>query len=148
MSDEGLNVQHFGIEAINFYWPNIEKALDEFPAAWHGLTKAFIYRELIAGNYQLWGLGSTDFMHVLLFTSIDQHRNGLKTLRIHWIHGVDMWKFIPKSDHWLATIENLLGCHETVIETPRKGWLRMLKRLGFKQTAIVLKRVQSAQTIQ
>lgn len=143
-----LTLTYFGQESVDFYWPNIDKALDETPETWFGFTKEWIYTQVKEGKMHLFGLCDEANVFVTLLVIVHTLPNGERWLKIVWAHGKNIEKFLPHAEEWLDTLQRILECTQVEIETPRKGWKKLLAAAGFVQSAVVLRRRPKRETLQ
>jgi hypothetical protein len=127
----------FSPELIEAYWPEIVRQMRLIPHVWsRWWTIEALYEAAMRGTVQIWGVGTKDQVHVIVFTRLASYPTGL-ILQAFLAFGNRLIRYLPLL---VATITKFAldqGCH-TIEVTGRAGWGRVLDRYGFRFKSVTV----------
>lgn len=131
----------FRQEQLAHYWPHIANALARVPHIWENHhTLESLHNDAIEGRIQVWGVGSKSRWDMILFTDVWKEANtGIATMRIFLAVGKGIDDYLDLIDAQLDRFAAKVGCDFVEI-IGRDGWARLLKKIGFRQEAVILRR--------
>ena len=137
---EASDVYKLDVGKVEYYWPHIERELDEEPELWeHWYTKAGIFERLFTEHMQAWVVCEKDGpIRALLFTQVLLKETG-NVLQCWWARGF----LSPGALSNISDAFDRFGAHHDCIKLSvvgRPGWTRALRGLGMKPESVTLSR--------
>lgn len=134
---EDYKTELMNVEAIDRYWPLIDKELDRVPQMWQPYyTKEFLREAALSGYFNVWGVGPSEEIHLVVFTRILEYP-GAKVLRVFFAFGNHLAECLPSLTGALEKLANNTECDFCEI-AGRIGWEKKVP--GFKRSGVTLLR--------
>lgn len=129
-SVRGLSVAYLTPKLFDYYWPQINEALDAEPELWDkAFTKENIYEGVHGSSIQPWVVFNGELIKLLFFTQRYMSPNGMFTLQVFWMYGTGLREVLPLIDTAIDQFAAMLNCSRIEV-AGRKGWGRLLAPLG------------------
>jgi hypothetical protein len=121
------------------HWLQLQSYLDRTPQMWeNGLTREMFLAKLLSGNLQLWIL--TEGKQVLMYATTQVRTFDMQVIVVvTWLAGRKITG--EKTLHFLLDCLHRYAAYNQAFQVRvegRKGWTRLLTRLGFFQPYVVL----------
>lgn len=127
---EVFQVSYMLPEIVSYYWPEIERRLDEDPELWNKVyTKQNMFEKIHNGEIQVWVVFNGRIIRLMFFTQRYVAPNGIAALQIFWMYGVGVDDILYLLDDVVDRFAATADCQRLEI-TGRPGWGRKLKPLG------------------
>jgi len=131
---------------VEHYWPKIEECLDASPEAWADNTKESLYNGLMSGHYVMWALSDEGGIAIIVITQV-QDQPARRVLWVHYAFGRNLERFLPLAQPAFALVAKRLKCSHVTI-TGRRGWLRVLRGIGFREESVNITMEVQTETLQ
>jgi hypothetical protein len=121
----------FSPELIDAYWPDIIVQMMRIPHVWsRWWTLEALYEAAMRGTVQVWGIGTEEKVHLIVFSRLASYPTGL-ILQVFLAFGNQLVRHLPLLVATLTKFAIDQGCHSAEV-AGREGWSRILKRYGFQ----------------
>lgn len=131
---------------IDQYWPWIEAEMDKFPGAWAPWwTKEALFELVQRGDIDCWIAGEGTTVYVTVFTRVVKYPAD-KVLQGVFAFGTELDRYM---DEIFATLENyamITNCDRMEV-VGREGWVRKLKKFGFKPVTTILSKTMTQRSV-
>lgn len=120
------------------FWPGVDDMMKKIPHTLGHWTRDEIRDGIGRGIFQLWGCGPRPDATLILLTNIAYYPSK-NVLMIGWGAGTFKKEMLPVLDATLNNYAAMMNCSEIEVHG-RKGWMKALTGIGFKQSKVVLSR--------
>lgn len=134
-----MEFHYLPMEQVQHYWPNIVSGMQQSPGSFKGMPPQALYSALSDGRFSLWEAGTPTSVLVFVLTEV-VISEGERWLAVRWCLGKHVDELLEIADQAFDMVCRTLNCKGVLIETPRKGWTRVLRNIGFEEVAVVLRR--------
>lgn len=136
----GFRVELLTPARFDFYWPSIAGMMDAVPHTIEHYDKEFYYQAGMSGHVQFWAGGTKDSVRIVLATRIAIYP-ACTTLQIMWAAGEGVLEeMLAVGEAALERFAQDQGCSAVEVISIRRGWERVLKKLGFVVDSVILSR--------
>lgn len=121
---------------LKAHWSELEPLVARAVGKIGVFTPAEVLKFAERGEWQIWALWADAGPSIVCLTDIVQYPDGRKVLRVNNLGGSDLQGALPCMKN-IQEWGNRLGCHKTTADA-RPGVARLLRRAGWKQTAVTM----------
>ena len=130
----------FTPERFDNYWPFLSKLMDKRPRVWDSsFTKDSFYKDVMEGNYQVWGCGEPGFIELFVVTKLYTTPLG-RVCYVSYVVGKNFLRYMTLVE---ATINNFAAEQECIlseVQITSPAVMRWAQRCGFEYSYSVFSR--------
>lgn len=143
MAEPGINLGETYLltsKDIPPMWPMLERVFREHPRGWAELTSLqAIYNTALTGNLHVWVTMVQRDIKLVALACPEMHVFR-SSYAIVWCGGVEFKRYGLKALNKIEQWAQLHGFYDVTL-TGRRGWMRMLKAMGYKEKCVHLSKL-------